>query len=158
MEANLENAAVAIGLEKVSFHSNPKERQCQRMLRLPHNYTHLTCGQINAQNSPSQASTIRKSWISRCSSWIWKRQRGTRDQIANVCWIIVDHWKSKRIPPKYLFLLYWLCKSLCVDHHKLWKILKEMGIPDHLTCLLRNMYVGQEATVRTGHETTPGFK
>ena len=58
MPANLENSAVATGLEKVSFHSNPKERQCQRMLKLPHNCTHLTLWQNNAQNSPSQASTV----------------------------------------------------------------------------------------------------
>ena len=55
---------------------------------------------------------------------------------------------------KHLFLLYWLCQSLCVDHNKLWKILKQMGIPDHLTCLLRNLYAGQEATVKNGHGTT----
>ena len=57
-----------------------------------------------------------------------------------------DHGKSKRIPEKHLFLLYWLCQGLCVEHSKLWKILKEMGIPDHPTCLLRNLYAGQEAT------------
>ena len=67
-------------------------------------------------------------------------------------------WKKKRVPEKHLFLLYWLCQSLCVDHNKLWKILKEMGIPDHLTYLLRNLYAGQEATVRTGHGTTDWFQ
>ena len=60
MPANLENSAVATGLEKVSFHSNPKERQCQGMLKLPHSCTHLTCKWSNAQNSPSQASAIRE--------------------------------------------------------------------------------------------------
>ena len=70
MPANLENSAVATGLEKVSFHSNPKERQCQRMLELPHNCTQLTGQQSNAQNSPSQASKVRELWASRCSSWI----------------------------------------------------------------------------------------
>ena len=59
---------------------------------------------------------------------------------------------------KHLFLLYWLYQSLCVYHNKLWKILKEMGIPDHLTCVLRNLYEGQEATVRTGHGTTDWFQ
>ena len=59
---------------------------------------------------------------------------------------------------KNLLLLYWLHQSLCVDHNKLWKILQEMGISDHLTCLLRNLYAGQEATVRTGHETTDWFQ
>ena len=67
--------------------------------------------------------------------------------------------KNKRVPEKHLFLLYWLCQTFdCVDHKKLWKILKEMGIPDHLTCLLRNLYAGQEATVRTGHGTTDWFQ
>ena len=69
MPANLENSAVTTGLEKVSFHSNPKERQCQRMLKLPHNCTHLTHQESNAQNSPSQALAIREPWTSRCSSW-----------------------------------------------------------------------------------------
>ena len=75
-----------------------------------------------------------------------------RNQRSN-CQCPLDHWKSKRVPEKHLFLLYWLCQSLCVDHNKLWKILQEMGIPDHLTCLLRNLHAGQEATVRTRHGT-----
>ena len=72
----------------------------------------------------------------------------------------IGYRKSKRVPEKHL--LYWLCQSLWLSlesfHHKLWKILKEMGIPDHLTCLLRNLYAGQEATVRTGHGTTGWFQ
>ena len=64
---------------------------------------------------------------------------------------MLDHQKSKRVPEKHLFLLYWLRQSLCVDHNKLWKILQEMGIPDYLTCLLRNLYAGQEALVRIRH-------
>ena len=71
---------------------------------------------------------------------------------------LLDNRKSKRVPEKHLFLLYWLCQSLCVDHNKLWDILQEMGIPDHLTSLLRNLYAGQEATVRTGHGTTDWFQ
>ena len=71
----------------------------------------------------------------------------------------LDHGKSKRVPEKHLFLLYWLSKAFdCVDHNKLWKILQEMGIPDHQTCLLRNLYAGQEATVRTGHGTRDWFQ
>ena len=66
--------------------------------------------------------------------------------------------KKQESSRNHLFLLYRLCQSLCVDHNKLWKILKEMGIPDHLTCLLRNLYVGQEATVRTGHGPTDWFQ
>ena len=72
---------------------------------------------------------------------------------------VIDDGKSKRVPEKHLFLLYWLCQNLwCVDHNKLWKILKEMGIPDHLTCLLGNLYACQEAIVRTGHGTTDWFQ
>ena len=71
---------------------------------------------------------------------------------------LLDHQKNTRVPEKHLLLLYWLRQSLCVDHNKLWKILEEMGIPDHLTCLLRNLYSGQEVTVRTGHGTTDWFQ
>ena len=70
----------------------------------------------------------------------------------------VDHREIKRVPEKHLLLLYWLCQSLCVDHNILWKILQKMGIPDHLTCLLRNLYAGQEATVRTWHGITDWFQ
>ena len=67
--------------------------------------------------------------------------------------------KSKRVPEKHLLLLTDYAKAfVCVDHNKLWQILREMGIPDHLTCLLRNLYVDQEATIRTGHETTDLFQ
>ena len=65
--------------------------------------------------------------------------------------------KHTSVPEKHLLLLYWLCQSLGVDHNKLWKILKKTGIPDHLACLLRNLYAGQEAAVRTGYETTDWF-
>ena len=70
----------------------------------------------------------------------------------------LDHKKSKRIPEKHLLLLYWLCQNLWLQIKTNWKILQEMGRPDQLTCLLRNLYVGQEATVRTGHETTDCFQ
>ena len=86
----------------------------------------------------------------------FRKGRGTRDQIANIRWIIE---KSKRFPEKHLFLLYLLCQSLwlCGSQH-MWKILKVIGIPDHLTCLLRNLYAGQEATVITGHGTMDRFQ
>ena len=78
---------------------------------------------------------------------------GTRDQIANICWII----KAREFQKNICFVDY--AKAFdCVDHNKLWKILKEMGIPDHLTCLLRNLYAVEEATVRTGHGTTAWFQ
>ena len=85
----------------------------------------------------------------------FRKGRKTRDHIANICWIIE---KSKRIPEKHLLMLHWLLQSLCVNHRKLWEILKEMGILDHITCLLRNLYAGQEATVRTGHGTMDWFQ
>ena len=86
----------------------------------------------------------------------FRKGRGTRDQIANICWIIE---KAKEIQKDIYFCFIDYAKAFdCVDHHKLWKILKEMRIPDHLTCLLRNMYAGQEATVRTGHGTTDWFQ
>ena len=82
------------------------------------------------------------------------RKRETRDQIANICWIIE---KAREFQKNICFIDY--AKAFdCVDHNKLWEILKEMGIPDYLTCLLRNLYVGQEATVRTGHGTTDWFQ
>ena len=86
---------------------------------------------------------------------VLERQRNQRSN----CQHPLDHGKSKRVPEKHLFLLFDYAQAFdCVDHNKLWKILKEMGIPDHLTCLLRNWYAGQEATVRTGHGTTDWFQ
>ena len=71
----------------------------------------------------------------------------------------MDHTKSKRVPEKHYFCFIDYAKAFdCVDHNKLWKILKEMGVPDNLTCLLRNLYAGQEATVRIGHGTTDWFQ
>ena len=79
----------------------------------------------------------------------FRKGRGTRDQIANIRWIIE---KAREFQKNIYFCLIDYAKAFdCVDHNKLWKILKEMGMPDHLTCLLRNLYAGQEATVRTGH-------
>ena len=80
--------------------------------------------------------------------------RGTRDQISNIRWII----KKAREFQKSIYFYFIDYAKHFVCHNKLWKILKEMGIPDHLTCLLRNLYAGQEATVRTGHGTTDWFQ
>ena len=86
----------------------------------------------------------------------FKKGRGTRDQIANICWIIE---KAKEFQKNICFCFIDYAKAFdSVDHNKMWKILKEMGIPGHLTCLLRKLYVGQEATVRTGHGTTDWFQ
>ena len=84
----------------------------------------------------------------------FRKGRGTRDQIANIHWII----KKAREFQKNICLIDYAKAFDCVDHNKLWKILKEMGMPDHLTCLLRNLYAGQEATIRTGHGKTDLFK
>ena len=81
-----------------------------------------------------------------------RKGRGTRDQIANIHWIIE---KAREFQKNIYFCFIDYTKaSDCVDHNKLWKILKEIGIPDHLTCLWRNLYAGDETTVRTGHGTT----
>ena len=86
----------------------------------------------------------------------FQKVRGTRDQIANICWIME---KAREFQTHIYFSFIDYAKTFdCVDHNKLWKILEEMGIPDHLTCLLRNLYAGQEATVRTGHGTTAWFQ
>ena len=86
----------------------------------------------------------------------FRKGRGTRDQIANIRWIIE---KAREFQRNIYFCFIDYPKAFdCVDHNKLWKILKEMGIPDNLTCLLRNLYSGQEATVRTGHGTTDQFQ
>ena len=118
--------AVATGLEKVSFHFNPKERQCQRMLELLH-------------------STI--ALISHASKLMLKILQARLQQYMNheLPDVQADFRKSKRATEKHLFLLYRLVETFdCVDHNRLWKILKIIGLPDHLTCLLRNVYAGQE--------------
>ena len=86
----------------------------------------------------------------------FRKGRGTRDQTTNIRWII---GKEREFQKNIYFCFIDSAKAFdCVDNNKLWKILEEMGIPDHPTCLLRNLYAGQEATVRTGHETTDWFK
>ena len=86
----------------------------------------------------------------------FRKGRGTRDQIANIHWMIK---KAKEFQKNIYFCFIDYAKDFdCVNHNKLWKIIKEMGIPYHLTCLLRNLYAGQEATVRTGHGTTDWFQ
>ena len=86
----------------------------------------------------------------------FRKDRGTRDQIANIRWIIE---KAREVQKNIYFCFINYAKAFdSVDHNKLWKILKKMGIPDHLICLLRNLYAGQETTVRTGHGTTDWFQ
>ena len=86
----------------------------------------------------------------------FRRGRGTRDQIASICWIIE---KARQFQRNIYFCFIDYAKTFdCVDHNRLWKVLKEMGIPDHLICLLKNLCAGQEATIRTGHGTGDWFK
>ena len=86
----------------------------------------------------------------------FRKGRGTREQIANIHWIMR---KAREFQKNTCFCFIDYAKAFdCVDHNKLWKILREMGIPDHLICLLRTLYAGQEATVRTGHGTTNWFQ
>ena len=152
MPANSENSAIATGLEKVGFHSSPKERQCQRMLKLPHNslISHTSKVMLKILQARLQ------QYMNRELPDVQAGFRGTRNQIANTCWIVEKAIEFQR--NIYFFLIDYAKAFDCVDHNKLWKILKEMGIPDHMTCLLINLYAGQEATVRTGPERTDWFQ
>ena len=127
------------------------------MLKLPHSCTHLT---------HSKKKAILKILQARFQQYVncelpdvqagFRKGRGTRDQIANIHWIIR---KEREFQKNIYFCFIDYAKAFdCVDHNKLWKILKEMGIPNHVTCLLRNLYAGQEATVRTRHGTTDWFQ
>ena len=132
MPANLENAAVVTGLEKFSFHSSPKERQCQRMFTLPCNCTHCTCQQDYAQNPSSQSSAVHVPRTSRCTSWIQKRQRNQKSNYQHM----LDQRKNKGIPKKTsISASLTMLKPLTVWITTMW-----MGTPDHLTWLLRNLY------------------
>ena len=160
MSANLENSAVAIGLENVS--SNPKERQCQKIIPIPKKSNAKECSNYHTIAFISHASkVILKILQARLQQYVnhelpdvqagFRKGRGTRDQIANIHWIIE---KARELQKNTYFCFIHYAKAFdCMDHNKLWKILKEMGIPDHRTCLLKNLYAGQEATVRTGHGT-----
>ena len=154
MPANLENSAVAKhkgGLEKVSFHSNPKEKQYQRMFKLPYNCTHAIKIMLKILQARLQQYVNREHPYVQAA---FRKGRGTRDQTGNIHWITE---KAREFQRNICFIDY--AKAFdCVNHNKLWNILNEMGIPDHLTCLLRNLYAGQEATVRTGHGTMDWFQ
>ena len=155
MSANLENSAVATGMEKVSFHSNPKEGQCQRLFKLLHNCTQFTCQQSQAQNPLSQVQQHINQELPDVQAE-FRKGRETRDQIADIHWIIE---KAREFPKNIYFSFTDYVKAFdFVDHNKLQKIRKEMGIPDHLTFLLRNLYADQEATVRIRHGTMDNSK
>ena len=147
--ANLENLAVVTGLEKVRFHSNPQKgnaKECSnyRTIALISHTSKVMLKilqprlqQYMNQKLPDVQAGFRKG-------------RGTRDQIANIDWIIEKAGEfQKNI---YVCFIDYAKAFDYVDHSQLWK--KDMGIPDHYTCLQRNLYAGQKATVRTGHGTT----
>ena len=137
MPANLENSAVATGLEKVSFHSNPKgnAKECSKYCTIA--LSHASKEMLKILQARLQQYVNRELPGVQAG---FRKGRGTRDQIANICCII----KKAREFQKNLFFCFIDYSEAfdCVDHSKLWKILKEMGISDHPTCLLRNLYAG----------------
>ena len=155
MSANLENSAMSTGLEKSVFIPIPKKgnaKECSNyrtialisytskvMLRI----LQARLSQYMNQELPDVQAVFRKG-------------RRTRDQIANICW---NTEKAREFQKNVYFCFTDYAKAFdCVNHNKLWKILQEVGILDHLNCLLKNLYAGQEATVRTGHGTTDWFQ
>ena len=143
MSANLENSAVATGLEKVSFHSNPKERKWQRMLKL-----------LQIVLISHASKVLLKILQARLQQYVncelpdvqaeFRKGRGTRDQIVNIHWFIEKARECQR--NIYFCFIDYIKAFDCVNHKKLWKLLKEMGISDHLIFLLRNLYAGQKAS------------
>ena len=133
--AKLENSAVITGLEKVSFHSNPKERQCQRMLKLPHNCTipHASKVMLKILQAGLQQYI---NWEITDIQFGFTKGRGTRNEIANIPWITE---KAKEFQKNIYFCFIDYSKTFdSVDHNKLWKIPVEMGLPDVITCLFRS--------------------
>ena len=155
MPANLENSVVATGLEKSVFipipkKSNGKECSNYHTVALISHASKVMFKILQAglqQYMNCELPDVQAGFM---------KGRGTRDQIANIQWIME---KARESQENIYFCFIDYTKAFdCVDHNKLWKILKEVGIPDQFTCLLRNMYAGQEATVRTGHGATDLFK
>ena len=149
MPANVENSAVVTGLERSVFIPIPKKGNATEYS----NY-HTIALILHASKVMLKILQARLQQYMNCElpdvQAGFRKGRGTRDQIANICWIIK---KAREFQKNIYFCFTDYAKAFnCVDHNKLWKILKEMGIPDHLTCLL-NLYASQEATVRSGHGT-----
>ena len=121
------------------------------MLKLPHNCTHSHASKVMLKILQAKLQQYVNCKLPDVQAG-FRKGRGTRDQIANICWI---KEKAREFQKNIYFCFIDYAKAFdCVDHNKLWKILRGMGIPDHLICLLRNLSAGQEATVRTGHGTT----
>ena len=152
MPANLGNSAVATGLEKVSFHSNPKKGNAKECS----NYHTIAVFSHTSKVMLKSLQVRLQQYMNRELPDVqagFRKGKGTRDHIANLHWIIEK--RSRKISASALLTTP---KPLTMWITTLWKILKEIGIPDHFTCLLRNLYVGQEATVRTRHGTTDWFQ
>ena len=155
MPGNLENSAVATGLERSVFIPIPKKgntKECS-------NYRTIAlishASKVMIKILQARLQLYRNHELPDVQAG-FRKGRGTRDQIANIHWIIK---KARKFQKNIYFCFIDYVKAFdCVDHNKLWKILKEMRIPDYLTCLLRNLYAGQEATVRTGHGTIDLFQ
>ena len=129
MPANLENSAVATGLEKVSFHSNPEERQCQRMLKLRTIAFISHTSKVMLKILQARLQQYMNQELPDVQAG-FRKGRGLRDQIANIHWIIK---KARAFQNNIYFCFIDYAKAFdCVDHNKLWKILQEMGTPDHL--------------------------
>ena len=155
MPANQENSAVATGPEKSVFFPSPKKSNAKE------------CSNYHTIALMSHATTVMLKILQfRLQQYLnhelpdvqpgFRKGRGTRDQIANIRWIIEQ---AREFQKNIYFCFIDYAKAFdCIDHNKLWKIVKELGIPDHLICLQRNLYAGQEATVRTGHGTTDWFQ
>ena len=155
MSANLENSAVATGLEKSVYIPIPKKGNAKE------------CSNYSTIALTSHASKVMlKILQARLQQFMnrelpnvqagFRKGKGTRNQIATICWIME---KAREFQKNIYFCFIDYDKAFnCVDHNKMWKIMKGMRKPDHLTCLLRNLYAGQEATVRTGHGKTDWFQ
>ena len=155
MPANLENSAVATGLKMSVFIPIPKKgnaKECSNYCTIAL-ISHASKGMLKILQSRLQQYMNRELPDVQAG---FRKGRGTRDQIANNCWITE---KAREFQKNIYFCFIGYAKAFdCVAHNKLWKIPQELGIPEHMTCLLRNLYAGQEATVRTGHGTTGWFQ
>ena len=151
MPVNLENSTVTTGLEKVIFILIPKKDSAKEWS----NYHTIALISHTSKIMLKILQARLQRYVNHELPEVqagFRIGRGIRDQIDNICWIME---KAREFQKNMYFCFIDYAKGFdCVDHNKLWKILEEMGIPDHLTCLLRNLYAGQEATVRTGHGTT----
>ena len=155
MPANLENSAVVTRLKRSVFIPIPKKGNAKECS----NY-HIIALTSHASKVMLKILQARPQQYLNCElpdvQAGYRKGRGNRDQITNIHWTIKKR-ESSRKKSTSVFIDH--AKAFdCMDHNKLWNILKEMGIPDHLTCLMKNLYAGQEATVRTGHGTTDWFQ